>query len=154
MDSAFYVVCPDIRSLHNVGSIFRTADALGVSHLYLCGYTGTPPRKEIAKVALGAETAVPWSHHRQAWRVVDGLKRRGVRVLALERAPGSLDLTRYRARFPLALLLGNEVDGLSPALLRRANAVVPLPMPWVKESLNVAGACGGASYLLRRDQVS
>ncbi len=147
---AFYVVCPDIRSLYNVGSIFRTADALGVTQLFLCGYTGRPPRKEIHKVALGAEQSVPWAHQVQAWRVVDRLKREGVRIVALERTADSHDLTVYEPRFPLALLLGNEVDGLPKSLLQRADDVVHLPMRGIKGSLNVSVAFGAAGYLLSR----
>ncbi len=146
---ALYVVCHNIRSLHNVGSIFRTADGAGVTKLYLCGYTGYPPRKEIRKVALGAENTVPWEHHYQTWRVLDRLKAQGVQIIALENnIPGSVDYREVRPRFPLALLLGNEVEGLSPGLLKRADVVMHLPMHGTKESLNVAVAFGIAAYKL------
>lgn len=146
----FYVVCPDIRSLYNVGAIFRTADALGVSKLFLCGYTGCPPRKEIYKVALGAERAVPWEHHEQAWRVVDRLKAQGVRIVALEKTSHSLSLLEFEPQYPLALVVGNEVDGVPQSVLGRADATVHLPMYGVKGSLNVAVAFGAAGYLLAR----
>lgn len=146
----FYVICADIRSLYNVGAIFRTADALGVTKVFLCGYTGCPPRKEIHKTALGAEQAVPWEHHPRAAALIRALKRQGVRVVALERTPTSLDLMGFEPAFPLALVLGNEVEGLPPALLGGADAVVHLPMWGVKESLNVAVAFGAAGYLLQR----
>jgi tRNA G18 (ribose-2'-O)-methylase SpoU len=144
-----YVVCHNIRSLHNVGSIFRTADGAGVTKLYLCGYTGHPPRKEISKVALGAENAVPWEYHYQTWRVLDRLKAQGVQIIALENnIPGSVDYRKVYPRFPTALLLGNEVEGLSPGLLKRADVIVHIPMHGVKESLNVAVAFGIAVYKL------
>jgi len=146
----FYVVCPDIRSLYNVGAIFRTADALGVNKLLLCGYTACPPRKEIYKVALGAERAVPWEHHKQAWRVVDRLKGQGVQVVALEKTPHSVNLFDFEPQYPLALVIGNEVDGVPQSLLKRADATVHLPMRGIKESLNVAVAFGAAGYLLSR----
>ena len=78
------VILNNIRSLHNVGSLFRTADAFGVSKLYLCGYTGTPPRKEITKVALGAEETVPWEKRGQTWKLVEELQKKGIMVVALE----------------------------------------------------------------------
>ncbi len=144
-----YVVCHNVRSLHNVGSIFRTADGAGVTKLYLCGYTGHPPRPEISKVALGAERAVPWEHHYQTWRVLDRLRAQGVQVIALEnRVEGSVDYREVRPRFPAALLLGNEVEGLSPGLLKRADVIMHIPMHGIKESLNVAVAFGIAVYKL------
>ncbi len=147
-----YVVCHNIRSLHNVGSIFRTADAAGVTKLYLCGYTGHPPRKEINKVALGAEKTVSWEYHPQTWRVLERLKSWGVEIVALENnidSP-STELYRFRPQFPVALLLGNEVSGLSSTLLQRADHIVHIPMYGRKESLNVSVACGIALYELNR----
>lgn len=146
---ALYVVCHNVRSLHNVGSIFRTADGAGVTKLYLCGYTGHPPRPEIAKVALGAECAVPWERHYQTWRVLDRLKAQGVQIIALENnIEDSVDYRKVRPRFPVALLLGNEVEGLSPGLLKRADVIMHIPMHGTKESLNVAVAFGIAVYKL------
>ena len=147
-----YVICHNIRSLHNVGSIFRTADAAGVTRIYLCGYTGYPPRKEISKVALGAEKTVSWERHAQTWRVLERLRASGVEVVALENhldSP-SMDFRLFRPQFPAALLLGNEVRGLSPTLLKRADKIAHIPMYGQKESLNVAVAFGIAIYELNR----
>ncbi len=147
-----YVICHNIRSLHNVGAIFRTADAASVTKLYLCGYTGHPPRKEISKVALGAEETVPWEHQAQTWKLLERLRSWGVQIVALENnieCP-SVDLFRFRPQFPLALLLGNELEGLSQALLSRADQIVHIPMYGQKESLNVAVAFGIAIYELNR----
>ena len=142
----FYVICDNIRSLYNVGSIFRTCDALGVTKIYLCGITGKPGQKGIDKVALGAEKVVPWEHHWHAWRVVDSLKKKSVKIVALEQTEKSVDIKKFHPKFPLALIIGNEVSGVSPSLLKRADIVVEIPMKGVKESINVAVAFGIAAY--------
>lgn len=144
-----YLVAVNIRSLFNVGALFRNCDAFGVAKLYLTGYTGTPPRAEISKTALGAERTVAWEHHRQTLRLLKRLKTRGVRIVALEQTRRSVPLPRFRPRFPLALVVGNEVTGVSPAVCRMADDVVAIPMYGAKESLNVAVAAGVALYALR-----
>ena len=146
MSKDFYVICDNIRSLYNVGSIFRTADALGVKKIYLCGITGTPLQKGLAKVALGAEKSVSWERVGQTWRVVEKLKRQGVQVVALEQTLGSIEIKRFKPTFPLALVVGNEVDGVAKSVLKRVNAAVQIPMAGVKESLNVSVAFGIAGY--------
>lgn len=147
----FYVICHNIRSMFNVGAIFRTADAAGITKIYLCGYTPCPPRKEISKVALGAELAVPWEQHAQTWRLIDKLKSRGVEIVALEnRIGGSIDYRKYKPKFPLALILGHEVSGVSSGLFKRADAIIHIPMYGRKESLNVSVAFGIAAYELNR----
>lgn len=157
MPEEVYLVLDNIRSLHNVGSMFRTADAFGVAKIYVCGYTGKPidrlgnPVKEIAKTALGAERTVPWEHVKHTWRVVEMFKKRGVRVIALENnVRGTISLEKYKPKFPLALIVGNEVRGISPALLKRADAIVSIPMHGKKESLNVSVACGVALWGLQK----
>ncbi len=146
----FYVVCDNIRSTFNVGAIFRTADAAGVTKIYLCGYTPCPPRYEIEKVALGAEKTVLWEHAAQTWRLLERLKTQGIQIVALENnlALPTTDYRQFAPQFPIALVLGNEVTGLSAALLKRANAILTLPMHGHKESLNVAVAFGIAAYRL------
>ncbi len=163
-----YAILHNIRSLHNVGSMFRTADAAGVKKLYLCGITGTPPRKEIAKVALGAEQTVAWEYVRRTGDVIKRLRRQGVHIVALERTKGSIDyrnlplvlkspsVSPFRKgglngicdEINIALLVGNEVEGLSPALLKQADTVIHIPMRGKKESLNVSVAFGIAVYSL------
>ena len=147
---SFYVICQNIRSLHNVGSIFRTADAAVITKLYLCGYTPAPPRYEIGKVALGAELNVPWEHHAQVWRLIEKLRSNGVQIVALENNVESVSIYKFKPKFPLALIVGNEVGGLSPAILQRADAVVHLPMHGKKESLNVSVAFGITAYELNK----
>jgi tRNA G18 (ribose-2'-O)-methylase SpoU len=142
----FYVICQNIRSLFNVGSIFRTADAFGVDKIFLTGITGKPPRSEISKVALGAENYIPWEYHRQAARLIKKLKAEGVTIVALEQVKGkSSDLNTWKPEFPLALILGYEPVGLPKNLIDLADVVVEIPMYGQKESLNVGVAFGVAA---------
>ncbi|MBI2604092.1 MAG: RNA methyltransferase, partial [Candidatus Harrisonbacteria bacterium] len=140
----------NIRSLFNVGSIFRTADAAGIEKLYLCGITSTPydvfdrPRAQIVKVALGAEKTVPWEHVQSTANVIRRLKRDGYKIVALEQSKKSVPYYTLNAkRFILskiALIVGHEVRGIAPAILKRCDAVIEIPMYGKKESLNVAVA--------------
>jgi tRNA G18 (ribose-2'-O)-methylase SpoU len=140
----------NVRSLWNVGSMFRSADGAGVDRVWLCGYTGRPPRDEIAKTALGAEAVVPWSEAAGATEAIERLRGEGRAIVALERTPGSRPLAAAPVAFPCALLVGNEVAGLSEEALAGADMVCHLPMHGLKSSLNVAVAAGVALYELRR----
>ncbi len=139
----------NIRSRENVGSIFRTADGAGISKLYLCGITPRPPHEKISKTALGAENAVPWEYHRQTWRLIEQLKKEGYRMIALEKTKGAKDIFELKPEFPVAVIIGNEVDGLPEELLRRSDKTIAIPMYGRKESLNVAVAFGIAAYVIR-----
>ena len=143
------LICQNIRSLHNVGSIFRTADAYGIGKVYLCGYTGAPPRSEISKVALGAESWVPWEKRHDTWRLIEELRDRGFQIAALEQNKNSVSITSFKPKYPMALILGNEVKGVTKEILKRSDAVVHLPMYGKKESLNVSVAAGAALAYLR-----
>ncbi|MBF2053664.1 MAG: TrmH family RNA methyltransferase [Candidatus Sericytochromatia bacterium] len=136
------LIAHNIRSLHNVGSLFRTCDGAGVRHLYLTGYSGFPPRKEISKTALGAENTVSWSHHWEIETVLFELSQQQYTILAVETLPESLPYTDLRVPDRVALILGNEVDGLEPELLEYVDASLCIPMYGQKNSLNVA-VCGG-----------
>ena len=141
------VVAHDLRSAHNVGSVFRTADSAGLAHVYLSGFTPTPDHRGVAKTALGAQDAVPWTHASD----LDGLLRRlradGWRIAALERTDDAVEPADVLAdAFPLALVLGNEVAGVPPDVLAAADLVVGLPQYGVKSSLNVSVAFGVAAY--------
>ena len=138
----FYVICDNIRSLENIGSIFRTADALGVSKIFLCGISGTPPHQKISKTALGAENWIPWEHSWNTWRIIERLKKEKVFIVALEQGKNSLPCSKFKPKFPLALIVGNEVKGISRSITRRADKVICLPMFGKKESLNVSVAFG------------
>jgi 23S rRNA (guanosine2251-2'-O)-methyltransferase len=141
------IIAHDIRSLHNVGSILRNAAAFGVAKVYLTGITGTPPRKEIAKVALGAELLVPWEAG-DIYSVLDALRQDGYRILALENTKEAVDITSVDSQEKDALLLGNEVEGIAPDLLARTDLAVIIPMAQ-KRSLNVSVASGVAMFALR-----
>jgi len=151
--SEIVLILDNIRSLYNVGSMFRTADGLGVAKLYLCGITGTPEQHGVQKVALGAEKTVPWEHVGRTWALVERLQRRGYRVVGLEKCPEAAAIGDFKPKFPLALVVGNEVNGLSPGLRRRLDAVLALPMLGLKQSFNVAVACALALYELRRPEL-
>lgn len=142
----FYVICHNIRSAYNVGSIFRTADGAGATKIFLCGYTPAPPRPDIAKVALGAEKSVPWEKCSQTWRLIERLKKQRVQIVALEQHPKSISYNKFKPKFPLAIVLGSEVNGLSKSILRRCSKIVEIPMFGKKESLNVSVAFGVAAY--------
>ncbi len=146
-------VLDNIRSAFNVGGIFRTADGIGVEHLYLCGITPTPEaHPAMAKTALGAEKAVPWSSHANALVVVENLLVQGITLLALERTPQSIPFQDFSLNMsedrPIALILGHERAGVDPGLLALCDAVIALPMVGSKASLNVAVAFGTAAYWL------
>lgn len=141
------VVLEDIRSLYNVGSIFRTADAFLVQELVLTGFTPTPPRKEIAKTALGADATVPWSAAPTSVEAIQAKKDAGWTVLALELTDDPIPMDSLLAEhYPLCLVLGNELTGVSADALAACNGSVAIPMHGVKHSLNVAVATGIALY--------
>ncbi len=145
-----FVIAHNIRSLHNVGSIFRTADSFGVSKLYLTGYTGTPPDSKIAKVALGAEEFVPWEQNKSLTRLITKLRRDipGIRIAVLENNVKykTILLNNYKTKFPLALILGEETKGNTKKILELADDILEIPMHGRKESLNVSVACGVALF--------
>ncbi len=144
--SPFVAVLDNIRSLHNVGAIFRTADAAGVGKLYLCGLSGTPPRPDIRKAALGAEEVVAWEYFKQTSEALAKLKQEGYHLLALESTPASVDYRCATYQFPLALVVGHEYNGIAPEILALCDAAISLPMRGIKISLNVAVAFGVAAY--------
>jgi tRNA G18 (ribose-2'-O)-methylase SpoU len=137
----------NIRSLYNVGSMFRTADGALVRHLYLCGFTPTPPRKEISKTALGAAETVPWSHHQNPLDAIRELRGGGVRVCVLEQTTSSIPIYDLRPQdFPLCLVVGNELTGVSAPVIAEADLAVDIPMFGMKHSLNAAVAFGVALF--------
>jgi tRNA G18 (ribose-2'-O)-methylase SpoU len=146
-----HVVADNIRSIHNVGSLFRTADAAGIAHLHLCGYTGTPNDRRLYKTALGAEQVVEWTHHSNAHDIVEHLKKRSFRIAALEitTSPRRLQ-TLTPDDYPMALVIGNEIDGVSEDLVGMADFAVEIPQFGIKQSLNVAVAFGIAAFDLVR----
>lgn len=146
----FYVICDNIRSLENIGSIFRTADALEITKIFLCGICGKPPHPKITKTALGAENWIEWEYRRQARRVLENLKKDGFFTVALEQTKKSLRYDKFKPKFPIALIIGNEIKGISKSVLEKVDKVISLPMFGKKESLNVAVAFGIAAYEINK----
>jgi len=147
------VILDNIRSAHNVGSIFRTADGVGVNHIYLCGLTPNPDdNPNIAKTALGAELSVPWSYHPNAYHLAHELHEGGYNLIALGRSPGSIPVAQFNlknlANSPFVLIIGNERAGVDPEIIEQCDYVVSLPMYGQKASLNVSVAFGVAAYWL------
>jgi tRNA G18 (ribose-2'-O)-methylase SpoU len=142
----------NIRSLYNVGSIFRTADGAGVKHLHLAGMTATPEHPKLAKTALGADSQMGWSYSRNGVDTAVQLQNQGYRLWALEDAPEAVSLFNLRGDEgdgrPLLLVVGNENVGVDPAILPLCEQILAIPMLGVKDSLNVAVACGIAIYHL------
>lgn len=141
-----YVVVDNVRSLHNVGSIFRTADGAGIHTLFLCGITGTPPRDEIRKTSLGAEEVVRWEYNASAVEIVQKLKNQGIKIVVLEHTDESIDFKSAEYRLPLCLVIGHEHKGVSDDVVSLADLAIEIPMHGIKQSLNVSVAFGIAIY--------
>jgi 23S rRNA (guanosine2251-2'-O)-methyltransferase len=146
-----HILLENVRSLHNVGSIFRTCDAARVSKVHLCGYTGFPPRKEIAKTALGAQDMVPWEYYRHARDAIQNLRSEGIGIIAVEQTDAKKTLFGADFSFPVCFVFGYEIEGVSQETLDICDSAVEIPMFGFKGSLNVAVTCGIMLYdALRR----
>lgn len=148
----FVLVLPDIRSGHNVGAMFRTGDAVGVDKIYLTGYTSEPSHPHVAKVSLGAETWIPWEKYESCTELLKKLKKLGYNIVALEQTKKSKNLLTWKPKFPLALVVGNEVRGVEPELVDLCDETIEIPMRGRKESLNVSIAAGVALYQVFRNR--
>ena len=146
------VIIHNVRSAYNVGSMFRTAETAGVSKIFLSGYTPTPidqfgrKRKDIAKTALGAEKTIPWEHYAVIGQLINSLKKENFFVIALEQSPKAIDYKEVKSKQKTALIVGNEIRGLSKAILNKCDIVTQIPMKGKKESLNVSVALGIALF--------
>ena len=149
------VVLDDVRSMHNVGSVLRTADAFRVEEVVLCGITGCPPHPEIPKTALGAEDSVSWRHCASALEAVKELKAQGVTVLSVEQAEGSTLLPTFQAlrgrRY--AVVLGNEVKGVHQEVIDQSDACLEIPQLGTKHSMNVSVTAGIVIYHFALDLI-
>lgn len=145
-----YALLDNVRSLHNVGAIFRTSDAILLKKLYLCGITGAPPRNEISKTALGAEELVPFEQRDDACEVIRELKGRGVRIIAVELCKESIDYDKMDYKVPVCLIFGHEVYGVSDEVMDLCDYAVKLPMLGRANSLNVATCYGIIMYEVLR----
>ncbi len=148
------LILHNIRSVQNVGAIFRTCDAIGIDTIILSGYTPTPLdrfgriRKDMAKTALGAEKNVPWEYFKTITPVMKKLKTKGFEIVAAEQSNRSIDYKKYKPKDKVAILMGTEVSGISPATLQKCDVVLELPMNGKKESLNVSVTAGIVLYRL------
>ena len=147
----------NIRSAHNVGAMFRTADAIGIERIYLTGYTPTPldrfgrPLKEITKTALGAELTIPWETHKKPDSFIAKSKATGVEVIGIEQDKRSIDYKKYQSHNReqrVLIVVGNEVRGMSKGLRDKCDVLIEIPMHGKKESLNVSVAFGIALFRL------
>jgi tRNA G18 (ribose-2'-O)-methylase SpoU len=146
-----YVVLNSIRSNYNVGSIFRTSDGAMIEKLYLCGYTPHPPKKEILKTALGATESVNWEYIKDPRDVIMKMKDKGVKICALELTDNSFPyFSLEKDVFPLCVLIGNEITGVSQELLDLCDFSIEIPQYGIKQSLNVAVAYGVTVFELRK----
>ena len=136
----------NIRSVHNVGSIFRTGDGIGCEKIYLTGYTAFPPRQDLSKVALGAENAVKWEQFNDPIEAIKKIKQNNIKILALEQTYSSESIFGYNWDFPVCIILGNEVKGISKKLLQLSDDSIEIPMKGIKQSLNVSVAAGVIGY--------
>ncbi len=146
------VVLPDIRSSYNIGSIFRTSDAVGISQIIITGYSPCPVDKfgraqgEIAKTALGAELHIPWKYIQKTKVALNNLKKQGYQIIAIEQSKDSKDYRKVKLGKKVAFVFGNEVNGLKKEILSLCDVVAEIPMNGIKESLNVSVAAGVALF--------
>lgn len=150
--SRIWVLLHNIRSTHNVGSIFRTSDAIGVSKIILSGYTAAPldrfkrPVKEIAKTALGAEKTIPWEQYDNPLAIIEQTKQLGFSIVGVEQDARSVDYKTYHSKGDTLIVVGEEVDGMAPEIRDTCDALLEIPMKGKKESLNVSVAFGVLMY--------
>lgn len=156
------VILHNIRSLHNVGSIFRTADAVGAEKIYLCGITPKPidefgrPRQQLIKVSLGAEKYISWEYCKSTARLIDKLKKEKYKIFSVEQDKKSIPYYKIKIKntmmchsvAKIALILGDEVRGLPKSILKKSDKILEIPMAGKKESLNVGVAFGIVAFYL------
>lgn len=139
MKKELYLILPDIRSGFNVGSFFRTADGLGVTKIFLTGFSPYPPHKEIAKTALDAENFVDWQYYLDPIEIIKKLKKENVEIVCLEKTEKSENIENYKSEnTKICLVCGNEIEGVNKKIMNLADRVVSIKMLGIKESYNVA----------------
>ena len=144
------ILVENVRSVHNVGSIFRSADGFGANMIYLTGYTAYPPRKDLSKTALGSENAVPWIYLENPIEIAKEIKKQGIKIVLLEQTVSSKSIYDIDWQFPICFIVGNEVNGVSDELSLLADIHAEIPMRGIKQSLNVSVATGVAGYEFSR----
>lgn len=163
MNRDIILICHNLRSCHNIGSLLRTAEGLGLSHVYLTGYTPYPMSgnddrmphlaqkidRQIHKTALGAEKLVAWDHEVDVFKLVLSLKTSGYEICALEQTPSSIQIQNFKPSTKLVLIVGREVEGIEPGVLAISDKILEIPMQGKKESFNVVQAAAMALYQCR-----
>lgn len=143
-----YILLHNIRSVYNVGAIFRTADAIGATKIYVTGYTPTPvdrfgaPRSDFAKSALGSENTVAWEYSKTPGPILNRLKKEKVQIISVEQSMSSIDYKKVKLDSKTLVVFGNEVAGISKAILDKSDVIAEIPMRGKKESLNVSVSAG------------
>ena len=144
------ILVENVRSVHNVGSIFRSADGFGASKIYLTGYTAYPPREDLHKTALGADKIVPWVHFENSLDALNDLEKNNITPIVVEQTINSTSVYDFDFEFPVCFILGNEVNGVSEDLLERVSLQLEIPMKGIKQSLNVSVAAGIVGFEVAR----
>lgn len=146
------IILDDVRSMHNVGAAFRTADSFGIAGIFLCGYTPTPPHRDIHKTALGAEESITWQRFPNIINGLDAARAVGYSLIAVEQVIGSIELNKssFQADEKLAFIFGNEVDGVSDAALSQVDACLEIPQFGAKHSLNISVSIGVVLWEIMR----
>ena len=147
------IIVENIRSVHNVGSIFRSADGFGAEKIFLTGYTAHPPREDLHKTALGAEDAVQWEYYENPIDAVKVIKKDGIPLVLIEQTKQSKSIYEIDWEFPICFIVGNEVSGVSEDLSKMADIHAELPMRGIKQSLNVSVATGVVGYEFARHYI-
>ena len=155
----FCLILHRIRSAYNVGSMFRTADGIGIDKIFITGFTQSPSDKEyilqtkaekmLSKTALGADKYVAWERQRNITKIIERLKQNGFQIVALEQSDASVDYKKFQPKKKLALVVGNEPRGIDKRILKKCDEIVEIPMRGNKKSLNVAVALGIAGYEIK-----
>jgi 23S rRNA (guanosine2251-2'-O)-methyltransferase len=150
------VVMDNIRSMHNVGSVFRTADAFLLEAIYLCGYTAQPPHRDINKTALGATETVSWKHFETTIEAVKALQQNGYKVYAIEQVESSISLEKFniRADEKTAVVFGNEVEGVQQEVIALCEGCIEIPQLGMKHSLNISVAAGIVLWEIVRNKIN
>ena len=146
-----YVVLDNVRSLYNVGSIFRTSDGAFIEKIFLTGFTPYPPRPEIEKTALGATATIPWEYYKDPVEIITKLKNEKIKIVSLEHTDKSIPYYNYNPNdYPTCLVVGNEIKGIRDEILKLTDIAIEIPMYGMKQSLNVSVAYGIAIFDLVR----
>ncbi|MAN35925.1 MAG: RNA methyltransferase [Candidatus Marinimicrobia bacterium] len=145
------ILVENVRSVHNVGSIFRSADGFGANKIYLTGYTACPPREDISKTALGADKVVPWEHYKNPIEAAKKILNQGISLILVEQTIKSKSIYLSKFSYPICFIVGNEVTGVSEELASLSENHVEIPMRGIKQSLNVSVATGVIGYEFARN---